>query len=157
MSTVEITPIVKTIDISRSARDAFRLFTEEITAWWPTESHTRAKSAEGEKTERVTIEPRVGGRVYETLDDGRELDWGEVTAYEPGDVFAMEWRMGRAPEEATQVTVHFETLDGESCRVTLIHENWERLGEEGAKLRDGYNEGWVAVFEQGFGEFAGRA
>lgn len=157
MSTVEISPIVKTIDVRRSARDAFRLFTEEITAWWPIESHSRAKSAEGEKTERVTIEPRVGGRVYETLNDGRELDWGQVTVYEPGDVFAMEWRMGRPPEEATQVTVRFEILDEESCRVILTHENWERLGEEGAKLRDGYNGGWVAVFEQGFGGFAGRA
>lgn len=157
MSTVEISPIVKTIDVRRSARDAFRLFTEEITAWWPIESHSRAKSAAGEKTERVTIEPRVGGRVYETLNDGRELDWGEVTAYEPGDVFAMEWRMGRTPEEATQVTVHFETLDEESCRVSLTHENWERLGEEAESQRDGYNNGWVAVFEEGFGGFAGRA
>lgn len=157
MSTVEISPIVKTIDVRRSARDAFRLFTEEIRHWWPTETHTRAKSAEGEKTERVTIEPQVGGRVYETLNDGRELDWGEVTAYEPADVFAMEWRMGRPPKEATQVTVHFETLGEASCRVTLTHENWERLGEEAESQRDGYNNGWVAVFEEGFGGFAGRA
>lgn len=157
MSTVEISPIVKTIDVRRPARDAFRLFTEEITAWWPIELHSRAKSAKGEKTERVTIEPHVGGRVYEALTDGRELDWGEVTAYEPGNVFAMEWRMGRPPEESTQVTVRFESLDGENCRVTLTHENWERLGEEGESLRHGYNNGWVAVFEEGFGGFAGRA
>ncbi len=157
MSTVEISPIVKTIDVRRPARDAFRLFTEEIAAWWPVQSHSRAKSAEGERTERVTIEPRVGGRVYETLNDGRELDWGLVTVYEPADVFAMEWRMGRPPEEATQVTVQFEALDEMSCRVTLTHANWERLGEEGESLRDGYNNGWVAVFEEGFGGFAGRA
>lgn len=155
MNAVEIAPIVKTIEVRRSAGEAFRLFTERIGEWWPTETHSRAKSAEGEKTEQATIEPRVGGRVFETLNDGRELDWGEVTAWEPGERFAMAWRMGRPPEEATDVTVRFEALGEEACRVTLTHEHWERLGEEGPKMRDGYDQGWGAVFEEGFGGFAG--
>jgi hypothetical protein len=35
MTVVKLRPIVKTIDLSHSTRDAFRLFTEEISAWWP--------------------------------------------------------------------------------------------------------------------------
>ena len=84
MSVVELAPVVKSIDVRRSAADAFRVFTEEISAWWPLQSHTRAKTAEGQRTVRVMIEPRVGGRVYETLATGEELDWGEVREWSPG-------------------------------------------------------------------------
>jgi hypothetical protein len=153
MSVVEIAPIVKRIDVRRSAADAFRIFTEEMTAWWPLATHTRARTAAGEVTERVTVEPRIGGRIFETLNDGRELDWGEVTAFEPGGLFAMAWRMGRSAEQSTDITVRFEPLSDLSCRVTLTHENWERLGDEGAKLRDTYNNGWVGVFDNGFAAY----
>jgi hypothetical protein len=157
VSVVELTPVVKSIDVRRSAGDAFRIFTEEISAWWPLATHTRAKTAAGEVTARVSIEPRVGGRVYETLHDGRELDWGEVSAYTPGVLFAVKWRLGRPVEQTTDVSVRFEALSADSCRVTLTHENWERMGEEAQKLRDAYNGGWVKVFENGFGGYAGLA
>jgi hypothetical protein len=156
MSVVELTPVVKTIDVRRSATDAFRILTNEITAWWPLETRTRAKTAAGERTVKVTIEPRLGGSIYETLHDGRELEWGEVAAYEPGALFAMKWHMGRPAEETTDVVVRFEPLNTESCRVTLTHENWERMGGEAQKLRDAYNNGWVDVFENRFKAFADR-
>jgi len=156
MTVVEMRPIVKAVEVKRSARDAFRLFTEEITAWWPLDTHTRAADAKGEKSVRVTIEPRVGGRVYETLQNGRQLEWGEVLAYNPGRLFSMEWHLGRPAEQATEVSVRFEAHDKSSCRVTLTHENWERLGDEAQKMRKAYDNGWVIVFEKGFAEFAGR-
>jgi len=155
MSVVEVAPVVKSIDVRRSAADAFKIFTAEVTAWWPM-AVTRARSADGEKTVRITIEPKVGGRIYETLNDGRELEWGEVSAFEPGALFAMQWRLGRPVEEGTSVSVRFEPLSAVTCRVTLTHENWERMGAEAAKLRDAYNNGWVSVFEAGFGAYAGR-
>ena len=155
MSVVELSPVVKSIDVRRSATDAFRVFTEEISAWWPLQSHTRAKTAEGQRTVRVMIEPRVGGRVYETLATGEELDWGEVRVWAPGARFAMAWRLGRPVDQTTDVSVTFEPLDAQTCRVTLTHENWERMGEEAEKLRNAYNGGWVTVFEKGFGARAG--
>lgn len=155
MSVVELTPIVKSIDVRRSAADAFRIFTEEVSAWWPMKTHSRAKDVAGERTVKVTIEPRVGGRIYETLHDGRELEWGEVSAYEPGAVFAMNWTLGRPKAQTTDVIVRFEHLTAQSCRVTLTHENWERMGDEAQNLRNNYNNGWVGVFEKGFGDYAG--
>lgn len=155
MSVVELGPVVKTIDVARAARDAFRIFTEEIAAWWPMETHTRARTADGQRTVHVTIEPRVGGRVYETLHDGGELEWGEVTAFEPGAHFAMAWRLGRQRDQYTDVSVRFEPLSETSCRVTLTHENWERMGEEAEKLRNGYTNGWETVFRARYGAYAG--
>ena len=155
MSVVELAPVVKSIDVRRSAADAFNIFTQEISVWWPLQSHTRAKTAEGQRTVRVMIEPRVGGRVYETLETGEELEWGEVSAWKPGEFFSMGWRLGRPAEQTTDVSVRFEPIDAQSCRVTLTHENWERMGEEAERLRDAYNNGWVTVFEKGFGARAG--
>lgn len=151
---VELSPIVKAINVRRTKEDAFRQFTGEIGAWWPLASHSRAQSAKGQKAVRATIEPRVGGRIYETLESGEELEWGEVLAWEPGALFRMRWHLGRP--QATEVTVRFEARDDSSCRVTLTHEKWENLGDGAADAHAGYAGGWVEVFEKGYGEFAGR-
>jgi hypothetical protein len=146
MNVVEIAPIVKSIEVRRSASDAFRVFTEELTAWWPLATHSRARGAEGERSVKVTIEPRVGGRVYETLNTGEERDWGEVLAWAPGTKFAMRWQMGRPQEQGTEVEVTFDPVEVAVCRVTLRHAHWERLGEAGPELRHQYDNGWNYVF-----------
>ncbi|MBL8551106.1 MAG: SRPBCC domain-containing protein [Hyphomonadaceae bacterium] len=151
---VELGPIVKSIDVRRSAADAFHLFTARVSEWWPLETHTRARTAAGEVTVRVTIEPRVGGRVYETLQSGEEREWGEVTTFEPGRKLAMSWRLGRPEDQYTDVSVRFDPVTEASCRVTLTHENWERMDGEAGKLRDAYNGGWATVFDKCFGDFA---
>lgn len=154
MSVVELAPVVKTIEVRRSAADAFRIFTEQMSAWWPLQTHTLAEAAKGQKCERVTIEPAIGGRVYETLNDGTEHVWGEVLAYEPGLLFAMTWHVGLPPERATEVCVRFEPLSPTACRVTLTHARWDRMGADGPQMRAGYNSGWATVFERCFKDFA---
>jgi hypothetical protein len=151
---VELSPIVKTVHVRRTQADAFRLFTEEISAWWPLATHSRAQSAKGQEAVRATIEPRVGGRIYETLATGEELEWGEVLAWEPGTLFRMAWHLGRP--QSTEVTVRFEARDPSSCRVTLTHARWENLGDAAADMRENYSGGWVEVFERGYGDLAGR-
>ncbi|MSP48714.1 MAG: hypothetical protein EXQ95_05235 [Alphaproteobacteria bacterium] len=79
-----------------------------------------------------------------------------MTAYVPGAHFAMQWRLGRPAEQGTDVSVRFEPLSQSPCRVTLTHENWERMGSEGTSMRENYDKGWVAVFEQRFGGYTGR-
>lgn len=154
ITVVEIAPVVKSIEVSRSAADAFRIFAAEIGAWWPKATHSLADAAAGETSRTVTIEPRVGGRVFETLADGRELDWGEVLKFEPGAALRLAWRLGRPAAQETYVHVRFEPLGPSRCRVTLTHEGWERLGAEGPAMRDGYNSGWVEVFETCYAQAA---
>lgn len=157
MTVVEVAPIVKTLSIKRPAADAFRLFTEEIAAWWPMTTHTRARDAAGEVTVHVAFEPRVGGRLYERLNTGEERDWGEVLAFEPGRRVAFTFQMGRPRERSGEVEVCFEPLDEKSCRVTLTHAHWERLGEEAAAFRERFDGGWETTFVKGFGAFAGAS
>lgn len=157
MTVVERVPIVKTIEVRRSASDAFRLFTEHMSDWWPLDSHARALGEAGEPPVTVTVEPRAGGRVFETLRDGSTLDWGEVLAYRPGELFAMRWSLGRPPAESSEVAVRFEALSGDRCRVILRHDHWERVLVDAKALHSGYVTGWITVFEEGFGGFAGGA
>ena len=157
MSIVELGPIVKSIDVRRTPADAFRLFTQEISAWWPVARHSRAKDALGEKTVSVTIEPRVGGRIFETLNTGEDREWGEVLAFEPGRRIAFAFQLGRPRDRSGEVEVRFDRIGADACRVTLTHTHWERYGSEAEAMRGNFAGGWNAVFIDGFGTFAGIA
>lgn len=153
MNAVELAPIVKTLELRQSPERAFRAFAHEIAAWWPVRTHSRARDAAGERTVDVTVEPRIGGRVFETLQDGRELDWGEVLDWQPGARLELSWRLGLPADQATRVAVDFQPLSEGGCRVVLTHSDWERVGADAAGRRDSYDGGWVAVFEHGFGGY----
>jgi uncharacterized protein YndB with AHSA1/START domain len=155
MSIVELSPVVKTIDVRRSAADAFRIFTDEISSWWPVKKHSRARDAAGELTVRVDFETKVGGRIYETLNTGEQRDWGEVLAFEPGKRLRFLFQMGRPKDKSGEVEVRFDSLDANSCRVTLTHSHWERLGDEAEVMRGRFAGGWEFVFIDGFGGYAG--
>jgi glutathione S-transferase len=151
---VELGPIVKTIEVARTAADAFDVFVSRIGAWWPLASHSRARDEFGEKSETVVIEPRVGGRFYERLTTGEELEWGEVLVFEPGKRLTLTWRLGR--KVATEVDVRFEDVDLDRCRVTLSHAGWEKMEAEAASVRGGYAQGWELVFGQRFADAAAK-
>ena len=155
MNVVELAPLVRTIEVRRSAAEAFRLFTQEIGAWWPIKTHSMARDADGERTERVDFEVRVGGRIYETLNTGEEREWGEVLALEPGKRVAFSFLMGRPKEGAGKVEVIFDPIDAGTTRVTLTHSHWERYGDEAEVMRGRFAGGWEGVFVEGFGGFAG--
>lgn len=155
MSVVELAPVVKSVDVRRTPADAFRLFTAEISAWWPMKTHSRAKDAAGEVTVRIDFEGRVGGRLYETLNTGEQREWGEVLEYEPGRRVLLSFQMGRPREKSGEVEVRFEPLGAGHCRVTLTHSHWERMGDEAATMRGRFANGWEGVFVSGFAHYAG--
>lgn len=152
-SVVEIAPVVKTVTLRRAAADAFRAFVHETDKWWPLATH--ALSPENNtKAIALVVEPRVGGRMYERTEDGREFDWGEVLAYEAGVRFAITWQLGRPRSVSGEIDVRFEALSESTCRVTLTHSGWERV-ENGEQVREGYNVGWSEIIERRFADFAG--
>lgn len=156
MTSVEMAPIVKAVEVRRTPAEAFRVFTQEMSAWWPMATHSRAKDAAGEKTVRIEFEPKVGGRIYETLNSGEERDWGEVLVFEPGRRLLFTLQMGRARSAAGEVEVRFEPVGVSSCRVTLTHAHWERYGDEAELMRGRFAGGWVTVFDKRFADYVGR-
>jgi len=129
----------KSVVVSLPPEQAFELFTERKTDWWPYESH----AASGEKPERVVYEKRVGGRVFDRLSDGRENQWATVLAWEPPHRVVIEWNVNPA-NPATELEVRF-TPEGAGTRVDLEHRGWERYGESAQESFGSYDTGWDLV------------
>ena len=145
-------PVRRSVTVSVSPERAFRLFTEEFSSWWP-KSHSIASS--GQKS--VTVEPRVGGRWFETGEDGSECDWGEVLAWDPPHRLLLAWRLSLDwafdPDLHTEVEVRFTALPEGGTRVDLEHGKLEGFAERAEEARTMFEgEGAWGGILQGFGE-----
>jgi hypothetical protein len=129
--------IRKSLRVGVPVETAFRVFTEEIGSWWPLAS----KSVALEDAVDLTIEPRVGGRVYERARHGEEHLWGEVLDWEPPLGLTFSWHPGRAAETGQEVEVRFTTR-GESTLVELEHRGWEQLVGPGGQIPEHFESGW---------------
>lgn len=140
-------PIQRAVSVSWKPEDAFRRFTADFATWWPTSTHSIGTS----RVKQVVFECRVGGRIYEELDDGRRFQWGKVTAWEPPHRVAFSWHPSRDEDAAQDVEVRF---DGErtGTRVVLTSRGWEKFGVQARRARRGYSIGWGAILDV----FAGR-
>jgi uncharacterized protein YndB with AHSA1/START domain len=98
------------------------------------------------------MECRPGGRIYEEWRDGTTRLWGTVTKWEPPHKLVFSWHVGREAREATEVELSFTNDDGGTV-VELTHRNWENFGDSAKQIRDGYDSGWVEVFERRFGGY----
>jgi hypothetical protein len=84
----------------------------------------------------VTIEPRVGGRVYATHTDVGEDDWGVVTIWEPGHRLVHTFTLAQDPQHPSEVAVEFGRLDT-GCTVRFAHGGWTGANvETRKKFRD---------------------
>ena len=138
----------KTVTVNCPVEHAFRTFTEGIGSWWPLHTHSISVMDDGSGApETAVMEPRVGGRLFERTNDGRECDWGSVLVWEPPHRIALEWRVN-PDNPPTEIEVRF-SADGDGTRVELEHRGWDRFETRGPETRDGYNSGWETVL----GEF----
>ena len=97
-----ITAVVKERTLACSPEVAFTLFTDRIGEWWPVDPHSVA----GARVASITVEPLVGGFVYETDDAGARVDWALVTLYDAPHRLVLDWYPGRTPDEATRRRGH---------------------------------------------------
>jgi uncharacterized protein YndB with AHSA1/START domain len=132
------------VTVALPREEAFRLFTERIASWWPLATH----SVFAEEAVTVTMEPRVGGRLYEAAADGRTSDWGVVTAWEPVDRVAVTWHPGYEEALATLVEVTFKEATDGGTLVDLLHTGWEVHGDMAQASAASYPQGWALVLER---------
>jgi uncharacterized protein YndB with AHSA1/START domain len=129
-------PLELEFDVACSPQHAFDTWARDTAGWWPA-SH----SVSTDPGLVVTLEPRVGGRIFERTPSGDEHDWGEVTVWEPPERLAYLWHLRQDRDDATQVEITF-TGSERRTTVRIVHSGWERLGAKGSDLRDRNRAGW---------------
>jgi uncharacterized protein YndB with AHSA1/START domain len=143
------TAVRRSVTVNRSVEDAFRLFTEGMSTWWPFETHSIGK--DGADPEEAVLEGREGGRLYERMADGHTSHWGTVLVWEPPTRLVLSWEL-RPDRPPTEVEVRFSAA-GDATRVDLEHRGWERLGDQAEEAKASYDSGWEFVL----GHFVERA
>ncbi|WP_373356701.1 SRPBCC domain-containing protein [Pseudoroseicyclus sp. CXY001] len=139
----KLAPVERSVHVPLRPKEAFRLFTERMEEWWPLETHSIAAGRE-EEPAGLTVEPREGGRIFETAPDGTEAAWGRIRDWQPGARLGITWHVGRDEAEATEVTVTFTPTD-QGTMVHLVHDGWEALGGAATAIQAGYGPGWELV------------
>jgi hypothetical protein len=76
---------------------AFEVFPHEIDLWWRTGVRFRIA---GKRRGQLALEPRLGGRLFETFEvatGSHTFDVGRVTAWDPPAGLDLEWRASTRP------------------------------------------------------------
>jgi hypothetical protein len=137
-------PIRQATVVRSGAAHTFDVFVRTIGTWWP----VRPFSLGQDRVADVTFEPHLGGRVYETWDDGSTVSWGHVLDWNPPRGFTISWEILAA---VTEVELTFRPLGPALTRVELEHRGWERLSEadlaSATSVHGGYDRGWVQVLD----------
>lgn len=108
-------------------QEAFVLFTEHINAWWKRGARFRHAGA---RSGLIHLEPRVGGRLFESFDTTageRVVEVGRVLAWEPPARLVFSWRNEAfTPQQTTTVEVNFEATPSGTL-VSVVHRGWESI------------------------------
>lgn len=137
---------------------AFAVFVDEIGAWWrPNMLFQTTPRPPG----RLAFEPGEGGRLIETLANGKVFEIGRITAWEPPNRLAFSWRQASFPPDlATEVEVTFEAA-GEGTRVCVEHRGFDQVPADSAARHGFPNQAllmrlaeWWRLLLTAFGETA---
>lgn len=140
------TPVRRSVTVRAPQEKAFETFTAGLGRWWPAHYSIGASPL---KT--AVMEPRAGGRWYETDEDGSECPWGEVLAWEPPFRIVLAWRINTEwkydPAILTEVEVRFVALAQGGTRVELEHRLLENLGAQAELARASFDsdQGWAGI------------
>jgi uncharacterized protein YndB with AHSA1/START domain len=149
--TIAPAPVVKSIRVAAAPDRAFDVFTRGMGSWW-LKTHSIAKTGQV----AVTVEPRAGGRWFETGAGGEQCDWGNVEIWEPPHHVRFIWTLNADwttdPPVRTELDVTF-TPDGSGTLVRLVHSGLEAHAHRAAEVRasldsDGGWSGLMAAFAE---------
>jgi uncharacterized protein YndB with AHSA1/START domain len=120
---------------------AWRVFTEQMGAWWPLSVYKIGKV----NAVDAVLEPHVGGRWYERGDDGSTCDWGRVLLWEPPSRLLLSWDVNADfqydPDLKTEIEVRFIAAGDSATRVELEHRKLDRYGARRDEMRRIFDTG----------------
>jgi hypothetical protein len=140
-------PVRQSVLVRADRAHTFRSFVTTIGTWWPVQPFSAGKV----RVRGITIEQKPYGRVFETWDDGTEIDWGTVTDWRPPERFTMTWTFTPAD---TEVEFTFTALGPWLTKAAVEHRGWEALSDEqiaedcalpGGYSSGAYSAGWSII------------
>jgi uncharacterized protein YndB with AHSA1/START domain len=101
----------------------------------------------------AVIEGRKGGRCYTLHEDGSDVNWGTVLAWEPPRRLVIAWQIGANwqfdpdIDKASQVEIRFTPVEAGRTQVDLEHRRFEHMASGAAEMRAsvGGEGGWGGV------------
>jgi uncharacterized protein YndB with AHSA1/START domain len=155
------TTVRTSVVVAVTVEHAYRAFTEEMSAWWPSDHHIGRTNMVA-----IVLVPRIGGRWYELGDDGSDCDWGIVLGWDPPRHVALSWhldgdfRFDPSAQRSSRVDVWFRAQPDGGTLVELEHSGLDRHGPTWRRLRDSISGGWPRVlrpYVERLGEQSQRA
>ena len=143
----KLPPVRRSITVPAPPERAFAVFTGGMNAWWPAEFTPFPREA-------IVIEPKPGGRWYETGAAGREGQSGKVLAWEAPRRVLFAWQIDGQwkydPNLVTELEVRFTGDGNGGTRVDLEHRDLDRIGEltEAAHAMIDSDEGWTGLLRR---------
>ena len=132
------------IPINADRETVWKGLTEEIGEWWPQEFFITEKS-------RFTLEPRLGGYMFEDAGDGTGAIWFQVRGIIPFQRLYLEGHI--APPyggpATSLVTITLEEKEGG----TLFKLSDSLFGVIPPDRTSSMDEGWKQIFEQGLKKY----
>ena len=116
--------VIVALRVKATPERAFAAFVGEIDLWWrPNGLFQFTPHSPG----TLSFEAGEGGRLIETLANGKVFEVGRIRAWEPPHRLVFGWRQATfAPDQDTEVEVRFEAL-GDQTRVTVEHSGWDSV------------------------------
>ncbi|MDB5670324.1 MAG: ATPase [Alphaproteobacteria bacterium] len=144
--TIAAAPITRSFRVSAPQQKAFDVFLAGMGRWWPRD-HSLLKAPRKD----VVIEPEVGGRWFETGEDGSLNMWGRVLEWDKPNRAVLAWQINGEwaydPDFETKVEIRF-TPDGDGTIVEFEHRNLEAFDRT---ARDGHvmamDTGWGLILD----------
>ncbi|WP_426592838.1 SRPBCC domain-containing protein [Cellulomonas sp. McL0617] len=129
---MDTSPIRHELVLPVTPREAFDAYVQDIAQWWDPAYSPSADDYRG-----MTIEPRVGGRVF--IDDAArgEVVWGHVLAIAAGAIVVHTLAIGPDVDHPSRISAQFVPLDEGGTRFEFEHGGWTpENAAERARFRD---------------------
>lgn len=123
--------VIVSLRVAATPQRAFDAFTQEIGAWWAyTDAFRFTPRSPGVMAFEPPDQNGRGGRLTETLPNGKVFEVGDIRAWTPGERVVVGWRQATfGPDHATEVEIRFEPV-GKETRITVEHRGWDSVPQE---------------------------
>ncbi|MHB8575275.1 MAG: metalloregulator ArsR/SmtB family transcription factor [Dehalococcoidia bacterium] len=132
LAALRVADIAFETQIDAPPERVFAALTEEIAAWWG------APYLSSEMSTNLVLEPRVGGRFYETTNGDDGVLWATVSRVQRPATLVLDGTFGMTGAIHGTVSYVLEAHDGG----TLVKLSHRAIGELSQETEQGYGSGW---------------